>query len=75
MVVKLLLKKGAKLETKDKGGWTPLLYAIGNEHNTVVKLLLVKNSVNLDLRDNFSQTLLLRAAMFKHVAVITLLFA
>jgi len=40
-VVKLLLEKGAKLETKDEdNGWTPLSYAAENGHEVVVKLLL-----------------------------------
>ena len=39
-VVKLLLEKGAELETKDKiYGQTPLLWAAENGHEAVVKLL------------------------------------
>jgi ankyrin repeat protein len=37
--VKLLLDKGAKLETEDSSGWTPLSWAAGNGHEGVVKLL------------------------------------
>jgi ankyrin repeat protein len=37
--VKLLLDKGAELESKDKLGQTPLVRAIGNGHEAVVKLL------------------------------------
>jgi ankyrin repeat protein len=42
--VKLLLEKGAKLESKDKYSWTPLLYAIWNGHKVVVKLLFKKGA-------------------------------
>ena len=39
-VVKLLLEKGAELETKDDNGRTPLSWAAENGHEAVVKLLL-----------------------------------
>ena len=39
-VVKLLLEKGAQLESKDNYGQTSLSYAAGNGHEAVVKLLL-----------------------------------
>ena len=46
-VVKLLLEKGAELETKGKEyGRTPLLWAAGNGHEAVVKLLLEKGAKN-----------------------------
>jgi ankyrin repeat protein len=40
--VKLLLEKGAKLETKANDGRTPLLLAAGKGREAVVKLLLEK---------------------------------
>jgi ankyrin repeat protein len=44
-VVKLLLEKGAELETKDKDyGWTPLSWAALGGHEAVVKLLLEKGA-------------------------------
>jgi ankyrin repeat protein len=45
-VVKLLLEKGAELETEDRHGWTPLSYAARNGHEAVVKLLLEKGAEN-----------------------------
>jgi ankyrin repeat protein len=42
VVVKLLLEKGAELETKDNYGQTPLLWAVEREHEAVVKLLVEK---------------------------------
>jgi ankyrin repeat protein len=43
-IVKLLLEKGAKLESKDKDGWTPLSWATRNEHKAIIKLLLEKKA-------------------------------
>ena len=38
-VVKLLLEKGAELESKDRDGRTPLSWAAENGQEAVVKLL------------------------------------
>jgi hypothetical protein len=40
-IVKLLLEKGADVESKDKDGRTPLSWAAENGHEAIVKLLLV----------------------------------
>ena len=42
--MKLLLEKGAELETHNKDGQTPLFGAIVNDHEAVVKLLLEKGA-------------------------------
>ncbi|KAH7115580.1 hypothetical protein EDB81DRAFT_953062 [Dactylonectria macrodidyma] len=42
-IVKLLLEKGADVESKGKGGWTPLLLAAGNGYEAIVKLLQRKS--------------------------------
>jgi len=44
MVVKLLLEKGAELETKSNNGQTPLLWAAKKGHAMMVKLLLEKTA-------------------------------
>ena len=41
-VVKLLVEKGAELDSKDRDGRTPLSHAAGNGHKAVVKLLVEK---------------------------------
>jgi ankyrin repeat protein len=64
-VVKLLLQKGAVLETKDKQhNRTPLLWAIGYGHDAVVKVLWEEGG-KLETKDNDGQTLLLWAAPSK----------
>ena len=50
-MVKLLLEKGAELETKDKDSRTPLLLAAGKGQEAVVKLLLEKGA-ELETKDN-----------------------
>jgi ankyrin repeat protein len=72
-VVKLLLEKGAKLETKDTDyGRTPLLWAAENGHVVVVKLLLEKGA-KLETKAKYGQTPLLWAAKNSHTAVVKLL--
>jgi ankyrin repeat protein len=53
-VVKLLLEKGAELETKDNNyGRTPLSWAAWDGHKAVVKLLLEKGA-KLETKDKIS---------------------
>jgi hypothetical protein len=72
-VVKLLLEKGAELETKDKDyGQTPLSWAAENGHEAVVKLLLEKGA-ELETKSNNGRTPLSWAAARGHEAVVKLL--
>ena len=58
-VVKLLLEKGADMESKDKDGRTSLSWAAQNGNEAVVKLLLEKGA-DLESKDNkYSRTPLL----------------
>lgn len=43
-IVKKLIGKGVDWEAKDNGGWTSLLWAIGNMHEATVKLLIEKGA-------------------------------
>jgi ankyrin repeat protein len=72
-VVKLLLGKGAELETNDKNGQTPLSWAAENGREAVVKLLLAKGGIDLNSKDGYGQTPLLHAAGKGHEAVVKLL--
>ncbi|KAI0447277.1 hypothetical protein F4803DRAFT_364494 [Xylaria telfairii] len=56
VIVKLLLEKGADLESKDTAyGRTPLSWAARNGHEGVVKLLLEKGA-DLESKDNSGRT-------------------
>jgi len=73
-VVKLLLEKGADVESKDrKYGQTPLSWAAEKGHEAVVKLLLEKGA-DVESKDSLSsQTPLSWAAEKGHEAVVKLL--
>jgi ankyrin repeat protein len=73
-VVKLLLEKGAELETKDKDyGQTPLSWAVKSGHEAVVKLLLEKGA-ELETKDkDYGRTPLLWAVKSGHETVVKLL--
>jgi hypothetical protein len=51
VIIKLLLEKGADLESKDNDGQTPLSSAAQYGHEAVIKLLL-KKGANLETKDN-----------------------
>ncbi|OKP06952.1 Ankyrin repeat domain-containing protein 50 [Penicillium subrubescens] len=70
--VRLLLEKGAELESKDDDGWTPLACAAMNGHEAVVSLLLEKGA-ELESKDDDGWTPLAWAAMNGHEAVVSLL--
>ncbi|KAG9229618.1 HET and ankyrin domain protein [Amylocarpus encephaloides] len=71
-IVKLLLEKGAELESKDKNSWTPLSMAAQNGHGAVVQLLL-KRGANVEAKDQKDQTPLWWAVQNRHKAVAQLL--
>ena len=71
--MKLLLEKGAELETKDYYGRTPLSWAAQKGHEAVVKLLLEKGA-GLETKDkNYGRKPLLWAAKNRYEAVVKLL--
>ncbi|KAI9766762.1 MAG: hypothetical protein M1839_004766 [Geoglossum umbratile] len=73
-VVKLLLETGkVDVDSKDKGGRTPLSWAARNGHQAVVKLLLDMDRVDPDSKDSYGQTPLSWAASKGHEAVVKLL--
>ncbi|KAJ9055747.1 hypothetical protein DSO57_1000605 [Entomophthora muscae] len=41
-VAKALVKAGASVNVQDKNGWPPLMWAMSNKHEDIVKLLLEK---------------------------------
>jgi hypothetical protein len=71
-VVKLLLEKGAELESKNKNGQTPLSLAAWRGNEAMVKLLLEK-SAELESKNKNGQTPLSLAASRGSEAVVKLL--
>jgi ankyrin repeat protein len=71
-MVKLLLEKGAELESKDEYGRTPLSWAARNKHEAMVKLLLEKGA-ELESKDDCGRTPLSWAAGNGHDAMVKLL--
>jgi ankyrin repeat protein len=84
VVVKLLLEKGAELESTDENCQTPLLWAAAtkeewlstnSEHKAVVKLLLKNNCIDVNTKNTNNQTPLSWAAGEGHYARVELLLA
>jgi len=71
-VVKLLLEKGANIESITGGGRTPLSWAAEKGHEAVIKLLLEKGA-NIESKGIYGRTPLSWAAEKGHEAVVKLL--
>ena len=75
-VVQWLLYNCAELNSRDENGQTPLSWAAVNGHEAVVKLLLSRDDVAADSRDNRDgRTPLFWAARNGHEAVVKLLLS
>lgn len=76
-VVKMLLRKGAKVSAEDKWGQTPLSWAAHNGHEAIVGMLLEKgakdSATDLNIRGNDGLTVLSRAVSDQNEAVVELL--
>ena len=72
--VKLLLEKGANINTKDSEGWTPLHHAARSGNEEIIKLLLERGA-NVNATNNNGTTALMSAAWRGYVEIIKLLFA
>ena len=56
------LARGEDVNSKDSDGWTALMLAVGNNHNSIVKLLLDQPAVDVNMKDDFGWTALHCAA-------------
>ena len=61
--VKQLLEQGADIETRNKQGWTALMFAAANGHTKLCKFLLEHNA-NIEARTPKGSTPLMLAAMY-----------
>lgn len=70
--VKVLLEKGAKLDTRNEGGNTGLILAADRGHEAVVHLLLMKGAKS-NIRNAAGETALICAASSGHEDIVRLL--
>ena len=52
----LLLEYKADIDSKDRGGRTPLSWAVEKGHEVVTKPLLEMSKVDVDLKDRYGRT-------------------
>jgi len=71
--VKAALKSGADVNTKDDYGSTGLMWAMINNHNSVVALLLSTPNINVNQKDNQGWSALHFAAQWKNNETLKLL--
>lgn len=71
-VVALLIKKGARINSKDRSKMTALHAAISGEHKSVVSLLL-NESAHIEAKDYYGETPLMRAIQADSREIITML--
>lgn len=71
-IVRLLVDKGADVNSRDAKGNTPLLLAVGHNEPKVIRLL-VRKGASMDVRDSHGQTPLSKAVYFGHRDVAELL--
>ena len=67
-VIYHLLSHGAKIDTKNNDGWTPLILAARFGHAKVVKTL-IENGADANATTNFGETALFKAVDNGHVKV------
>ncbi|KAH6712997.1 hypothetical protein BKA61DRAFT_633142 [Leptodontidium sp. MPI-SDFR-AT-0119] len=75
VVLAFYLQNSIDVNSKDKDGWTPLIWAAQNGHEAVVKLLLATEGVDINSKDKDGRTPLIWAARNGHEAVVKLLLA
>jgi ankyrin repeat protein len=71
-VASILVMKGAKIETKDKYGGTPLFAAVTNHHTDVVSFLISKGA-DLNAETSYGVTPLKKAVMSNFQDIIEIL--
>ena len=73
--VALLLSKGAKVDTRDKDGFTPLLAAAQKGKTEACELLLETGKADLEDTDQLGNTALNLAALNGHASTVSLLLS
>jgi ankyrin repeat protein len=70
--VRLLIEKGANVDSKDEDGWTALWHAAANGHEVVMKLLIEKGA-DVDSKNKNSRTPLSSAIEWEQEGMVRLL--
>ncbi len=70
---KLLLKYGANVNHKNTFGLTPLMAAVVEKNESIIRLLLSCKNINIDLQDNNGYTALMYACTLGYENIVKLL--
>lgn len=67
--MKVYISSNANLNCQDKDGFTPLMFASLNNYTELVKLLVSKPGVNLNLKNNYGYSALTLAVVFGNTEI------
>ena len=70
IVRRLLSQKKVDINSKNRGGWTPLILAASHGHSEIVELLLAQSGIDINVKDKDGHTALMFAAGGGHTAVV-----
>ena len=65
--VRLALREGENMNSKDEDNVTALMWAVKEKHNGIVRLLLEQPAIEVHFKDNEDVTALHYAAIFNNV--------
>jgi len=68
--VKAALQSGTDVNTTNEYGWTGLMWAVSNGHNSVVDLLLSTPNIDVNTKDEYGYTGLMRAVERNDILVV-----
>jgi len=71
--VKDALKRCVNINTKGEKGWTGLMWAVRNSHNSVVELLLKTPNIDVNIVNNYGHTALHCAVIVNNIEGLKLL--
>ena len=68
--VRHLLKHRADVNWRDDDGWSGLHFAANGNYGELLELLLAQTGVDVNIRDNYNNTLLMRACIMNHENIV-----
>lgn len=66
--------KRVDVNQKDRMGYSPLLWAISNDHYEITHMLLNRNDIDINIRNKDDETPLLLATVYNHPMIVQRLF-